>query len=140
MYPLALVFCSCVALALMLNLALWIWVWLFPILVKPVGRLPYGAPGLALPGIILLTHPDNAFVLRHELAHIAQFRRYSPLGAHLLIAWHYGRHALSTRRRTGHWPSKLELWSANPLEIAANQQACTGHPSPIQVRLLSKSR
>lgn len=103
------------------NLFLWAWVWLVPTLVVHVERIHAGALGLALPGVILLRRGTDETVLRHEMQHVRQLRRYSPFGASLLLAWHYTVPAIQFRRRTGRWPGFWHLWRNNPLEIEANR-------------------
>lgn len=108
-----------------INLVLWAWVWAVPPRLVWVRRLFGGAQGLALPGLILILarlKPDGsggpgpaAAVLRHELVHRDQMRRYSPLGTALLLGWHYGAGFLRQRGRV----SFLDLYRANPLEREA---------------------
>ena len=79
------------------------------------------AQGLALPGLILLTAAGwSERVLRHELEHQRQMRRYSPLGAALLLGWHYGRGIVQALVQHGRLPSFSSLWHSCPLELAAN--------------------
>lgn len=112
------------------NLFLWAWVWLVPTCVVRVKRIYAGALGLALPGLILLRRDADDSVLRHELQHVRQLRRYSPLGASLLLAWHYSVSAIQHRQRTGQLPSFWTLWQKNPLEIEANQAMRDNTPLP----------
>jgi len=112
------------------NLFLWAWVWLVPTFVIRVQRIYAGALGLALPGLILLRRDVDESVLRHELQHVRQLRRYSPLGASLLLAWHYSVPAIRHRHRTGRWPSFWTLWQKNPLEIEANRAMRETKPLP----------
>jgi len=111
------------------NLTLWLWVWRVPPIVLTVRSLPLGGLGLALPGLILLqdvyaTEP----VLRHELVHQQQMRRYSPLGTSLLLGWHYGVGFLRLRRmgRVAFW----SLWATNPLEHEALRGMNRTEPLP----------
>jgi hypothetical protein len=107
--------------ALVLNALLWLWVWLVPVKVIRVSRLwKSGALGMALPGVIFLTPGgDSPRVIAHEMVHQKQFRRYSPLGTSLLLAFYYGLNLIRLRRTLGRWPSFWELWAVNPLEIEA---------------------
>ena len=60
-------------------LGLWAWVLVVPVVVIRVRSLHVrGALGLALPGFILMTGAGwSEGVLRHELEHQRQMRRYS---------------------------------------------------------------
>lgn len=104
-----------------INAILWLWLWLVPVKVVRVRRIGWTrALGLALPGLILLTPGgDTPYVLRHEMVHQKQFRRYSPLGTSCVMAFYYGLNFFRLRRSLGRWPSFWELWAANPLEIEA---------------------
>ena len=109
----------------------WLWVWIMPTQVISVKRLPLGGLGLALPGFIFLTKPVwNESTLRHELAHQRQFRKYSPLGAALLLNYYYANEFLRYRLKTGNSPSLLTLWHKNPLEIEANAVMADNTPLP----------
>lgn len=117
-----------------INLVLWAWVWAVPPRLVWVRHLFGGAQGLALPGLILIPErfrtdetdgtgesqrtdcPDRAeVILRHELVHRDQMRRYSPLGTAILLGWHYAAGFLRHRGRV----SFLSLYLANPLELEA---------------------
>jgi len=113
-----------------IHLVVWAWVWLVPTLVVRVDRIYAGALGLALPGLIFLQREAPASVLRHELQHVRQLRRYSPIGASVLLAWHYASAAIRRRQRSGRWPSFWSLWAENPLEIEANQAMRQNSPLP----------
>jgi hypothetical protein len=110
----------------------WIWVGLVPTVVIRVRRLPVqGALAVALPGLIALTPgAEHESIIRHELQHQKQMRRYSPLGASLLLAKHYLLSALVQRLRSGTWPSFWALWSSNPLEREANAAMRSSDPLP----------
>jgi len=110
----------------------WIWVGFVPTVVVRVRRLPVqGALAVALPGLIAVT-PGAAHesVIRHELEHQKQMRRYSPLGAALLLAHHYLFSAVRGRLRSGSWPTFWSLWSINPLEREANAAMHAADPLP----------
>ena len=102
------------------NGLLWLWVWLAPPLVVRANWLPGSILGLAFPGLILV-RPETftGRILRHELTHIRQMRRWSPLGTYLAQAWNYLLRPLAIllrqRRRPGIW----ELYWSNPLEREA---------------------
>jgi len=116
--------------ASVVALALHLWVLVVPTLVVRVRRLHLGAAGLALPGVVFLVDPSDGFALRHELAHQAQMRRFSPLGVALFLGVHYGGGALIVllvRRRR---PRLHALWARNPLEREANARAAENAPLP----------
>jgi hypothetical protein len=120
-----------ITLPIAIFVLLWIWVLLVPFtVVVHIPRLYMRARGLALPGIIIITPGMGECILRHELKHQQQFRRYSPLGATLLLGYHYSRDFLLGRWRNGRWPSFLELWARNPLEMEAN--AAMNNSDPIR--------
>jgi len=109
----------------------WLWVLIMPTQVIKVRRLPFGGLGLAFPGFIFLTDAVwNERVLRHELAHQRQFRKYSPLGATLLLCYYYTKEFLRYRRRNGNSPTPWILWNQNPLEIEANAAMNDNTPLP----------
>lgn len=114
------------------NLVLWIWILVVPPRCVRVRRLwPRGAMGLALPGVILLTRRGWCrAVLRHELEHQAQMRRWSPLGAALALGWHYLLRPLWRLVRHGHVPSFGDLYRTCPLEIQANAAMLPSMPMP----------
>jgi len=124
------------SLAMLVNLGLWGWLWAVPTFVVTVPWLPLGGLGMALPGVVLL-HRRAALdlVLRHELVHQQQLRRFTPLGAALLLGWHYGKGFLRQLLRGR--LSFLELWRSNPLEQEANRRMYAREPLP---RLLGRRR
>jgi hypothetical protein len=103
-----------------LDLALWLWVWAVPTLVLRFRHLPDGILGLALPGLILV-RPETftTAILRHELTHLRQMRRWSPLGTWVAQFFNYLVRpcwiVLGQRRR----PRLRELYWSNPLEREA---------------------
>lgn len=111
-----------------INLVLWAWVWLVPPMVVRTRRLLAGAKGMALPGLILLRPGEGESTLRHELVHLRQMRRYSPLGTALLLGWHYGNGFARHRRVDA--PTLWRLWSQNPLEHEAMQDMHLTTPLP----------
>lgn len=114
---------------LAVNAVLWAWTLLVPVRVLEVRRLPGGALGMALPGLVLLTRAGWCrAVLRHELAHQRQMRRWSPLGAALALAWHYGLAPLGQLLRRGRAPGLRELYRTCPLEREANAAMVLQHP------------
>ena len=103
-----------------LNLFLWAWVWLVPTLVLRVRFLPAGILGLALPGLVLVRKEAYTWrLLRHELTHVRQMRRWSPLGLALAQGCNYLVRPLvilvTERRR----PGMSELYYSNPREREA---------------------
>jgi len=119
------------ALVISINATLWIWVCFATVRVKEHNHLPMGGYGLALPGFIFLNSSHwNESVLRHELEHQRQMRKYSPLGVALLIGWHYGKGFLWGRIKNGSWPTFTSLWATNPLEIQANAAMNNSTPLP----------
>lgn len=104
-------------------------------------RLPGGARGHAQPGLVLLApevfHDER--VLRHELAHIRQMRRFSPYGAAVLLAVHYGGGLLAARLR-GRPTGFFALYRTNPLEIEANAAMAETTPLPAHLRVGSPER
>lgn len=118
-----------VALSVVANLALWAWVvWATPRVVV-VRWLHLGGLALALPGFVVVRAGyASEPVLRHELTHIAQMRRYSPIGASLLLGWHYGFGFLRHRAvsREVFW----QLWRENPLEREAMEAMYVTTPMP----------
>ena len=90
-----------------------------PALVVRVRRVPFGALGMALPGLILLRRDQGDSVIRHELVHQDQMRRWSPLGAALLLGLFYGRGFL--RHRLLDRSTFMQLYAQNPMELEANR-------------------
>lgn len=115
---------------------LWVWVLVVPPRAVRVRTLHVpGAKGLALPGYVLIAQDwwDDEGVVRHELEHLAQMRRYSPLGVAMMLGWHYGVATFALRLRTGRWPSFKERWESNPLEQGAiRAMAATGPLPPVR--------
>lgn len=101
------------------NAVLWTWVLFMPTRVVRVDSLYLGARGLALPGVVLLTKDAGEDVLRHELVHQQQYRRYSPLGVALFLGVWYGIGFMVGWRRGNGRALFQRLWAANPLERQA---------------------
>ena len=100
-----------------LNCALWLWVWVAPTLVLRFRFLPPGILGVALPGLILVRAETYTWrILRHELHHVRQMRRWSPLGICLSQGYHYLARPLVTLLTQRRWPGLGELYRTNPLE------------------------
>lgn len=98
-----------------------------PVRVVNVSKLHIKeAKALALPGYIFLT-PDVQgcqSVIRHEMTHQDQMKRYTILDMSCILGWHYGfgmvksffRNPKGFSMRNTFW----RLWHTNPLEIEAN--------------------
>jgi hypothetical protein len=103
-----------------LNVLLWAWVWLVPTLVVPFRFLPEGIQGLALPGLVLVRREAySRRLLRHELTHVRQMRRWSPLGIALAQGWNYLVRPLVILVRERRRPGLSELYFSNPREREA---------------------
>lgn len=97
-------------------------VYLFPPIVIRVRRLPvHGAKGLLVLSFIFLRYDVGEVVLRHELVHWEQQRRYTPIGAMLFNGWHYGKAFI--RRE-----SFICAWRNNPFEKEANEKMFQSTP------------
>lgn len=113
--------------------ALWLWVAVMPPTVVRVRRLHVrGARAVTLPGLILVTEDawDDERVIRHELEHHTQLRRFSPFGVAAFLGCHYVVGSVRRRVRDGRWPSFASMWETNPLERAAVRAMETSGPLP----------
>ncbi|MDR3673675.1 MAG: hypothetical protein P4L36_22720 [Holophaga sp.] len=100
-----------------LDLLLWAWVWAVPTLVLRFRFLPPGILGVALPGLVLVRSETYTLpILRHELFHVRQMRRWSPMGVWLAQMFRYLLHPMGILVRQRRWPSLSELYWSNPLE------------------------
>ena len=105
---------------LAVNAALWLWTVLAPPLVLRFRFLPETILGLAFPGLILVRPETFTWrILRHELAHVRQMRRWSPMGTYLAQAWNYLLRPLGILLAQRRCPGLRELYQANPLEREA---------------------
>ena len=103
-----------------LDAALWLWVWLVPTLVLRFRWLPSNIQGVAFPGLVLVrAETFTKAILRHELTHVRQMRRWSPLGTWLAQAWSYLLRPCWILARHRRWPGLWELYYGNPLEREA---------------------
>ena len=103
-----------------IDLVLWLWVWAAPTLVLRFRFLPDGILGVAMPGLVLVRAETYTWrILRHELTHVRQMRRWSPLGTYLAQAWSYLLRPLGILLFQRRWPGMRELYHANPLEREA---------------------
>jgi hypothetical protein len=100
-----------------LNLVLWLWVWVVPTLVLRFRFLPSGILGVALPGLVLVRAETYTWpILRHELFHVRQMRRWSPMGICLAQLFRYLVRPLVILAWQRRWPGLGELYRSNPLE------------------------
>ncbi|MEO1855794.1 MAG: hypothetical protein ABGY95_00310 [Rubritalea sp.] len=120
------------AIVALINLVLWLYILLKPVTVRYVESLHLGGLALALPGVIFMTPrvAGNEQVLRHELAHIQQLKRYTPIGVALMLGWHYGSGYISHFLKHRSLPAFASLWETNPLEIEANAKMGLDTPLP----------
>lgn len=103
-----------------LNALLWLWVWVVPTLVLRFPLLPPRIQGVALPGLILVRAETFTWrILRHELHHVRQMRRWSPLGICLGQLFRYVLRPVAILAGQRRWPSLGELYRSNPLEVHA---------------------
>jgi hypothetical protein len=103
-----------------LDAILWLWVWAVPTLVLRFPFLPPGILGLAMPGLVLVRGETYTLrILRHELCHVRQMRRWSPLGTWLAQVVNYLLRPLAILLTQRRWPGMGELYRTNPLERAA---------------------
>jgi len=113
-----------------LDAVLWLWVWVVPTLVLPFPFLPDGILGLALPGVVLVRSETYTWrILRHELHHVRQMRRWSPLGICLLQLYRYLLRPLLILAGQRRWPGLGELYHSNPLE--RNAYAAMDRDDPL---------
>ena len=128
-------------LSLYMTLSLFIVTYLQAILPPLVVRVRFkiGAKGMALPGLICLDASvfdraqEREFVLRHELVHTSQMRRYTPLVTALMLGWHYLGGALKAKLK-GRPVSFVHLYCTNPLEREAHDKMHL--PTPLSAHLL----
>lgn len=114
-----------------LNAILWLWVWAVPTLVLRFPFLPRGILGVALPGVILVRAETFTWaILRHELWHVRQMRRWSPLGTCLAQVFNYLLRPLAILLIQRRWPGLGELYRSNPLERAAFAAMDRDEPLP----------
>jgi hypothetical protein len=79
------------------------------------GPVPRGADAITLGSLISVrrAHADSRYLLRHELVHVRQWRRYGVLG---FGARYLGAYAVWRLRRKGH----LGAYRRIPFEIEAD--------------------
>jgi hypothetical protein len=125
------------------SLTLFALTWLISLLPPVIlrGRFRVPAGGLALPGLIFLSdevlnsgEAHLTSVMRHEMVHIQQMRRYSPFVTALMLAYHY---APWLRRPTQ--AHMMELYHKNPLEIKAHAKMSIPTPLMKHVNLTQGS-
>jgi hypothetical protein len=78
------------------------------------GPVPGGADGITLPGLVIVRSGHvSPYLLRHELVHVRQWRRYGVVG----FAVRYGASYVTWRvRRKGHTGAYMRI----PMEIEAD--------------------
>jgi hypothetical protein len=99
-----------------------------PVRIVNVSKLHIkGAKALALPGYIFMT-PDVQgcqSVIRHEMTHQDQMKRYTIFGVSCILGWHYGFGMVkSFFRNPKGFSMRNTFWGlrqTNPLEIEANE-------------------
>ena len=102
------------------NALAWAWIWAVPPLVLRFRFLPEGIQGLALPGLVLVRGDAYTWaLLRHELTHVRQMRRWSPLGIFLAQLYNYLVRPLGILLAERRRPGMTELYFSNPREREA---------------------
>lgn len=77
------------------------------------GPVPKGAQGITLGSLIIARRDcDTPYLIRHELVHVRQWRRYGVFG---FLCRYLGAYALGRLRRRGHTGAYLRI----PLEVEA---------------------
>jgi len=78
------------------------------------GPVPKGADGVTIGSLVIVrTGKASPYLLRHELVHVRQWRRFGPLG---FSARYLGSYLLWRSRRKGHRGAYLRI----PMEIEAD--------------------
>lgn len=78
------------------------------------GPVPKGADGITLGSLVIVREGRaTPYLLRHELVHVRQWRRYGSVG---FIARYFGSYAVWRVRRKGHRGAYLRI----PMEIEAD--------------------
>jgi hypothetical protein len=78
------------------------------------GPVPGGADGITLPGLVIVrAGKATPYLLRHELVHVRQWRRYGLVG---FSARYLGTYAMWRLRRKGHDGAYRRI----PMEIEAD--------------------
>jgi hypothetical protein len=79
------------------------------------GPVPRGAAGITLRTTIIVRrgHETSGYLLRHELVHVRQWRRYGVAG---FLARYLGAYAVGRLKRRGHHGAYLRI----PLEVEAD--------------------
>lgn len=119
----------------MFELVMAVWLRVVPTVVVTVRRLHMGASGLALPGVVFIREGAGEHVLRHELAHQDQLRRYGVVGTLIRLGGHYLLGLGRALRATKKVPAFFTLWARHPLELEANAAMCRGGPLPRHVHV-----
>ncbi len=78
------------------------------------GPVPKGSDGITLGSLVIVREgKDSAYLLRHELVHVRQWRRYGAVGFGVR---YLGSYLLWRLRRKGHKGAYLRI----PMEIEAD--------------------
>lgn len=78
------------------------------------GLVPRGSDGLTLPGLVMVRRGHaSPYLLRHELVHVRQWRRYGVIG---FTTRYLGSYLLWRLRRKGHKGAYRRV----PMEIEAD--------------------
>jgi hypothetical protein len=78
------------------------------------GPVPRGASGITIGSLVIVRKgSETPYLVRHELVHVRQWRRYGPLG---FLARYAGSYVTWRLRRKGHDGAYLRI----PLEIEAD--------------------
>ncbi|MBK7962515.1 MAG: hypothetical protein IPK04_15790 [Bdellovibrionales bacterium] len=106
---------------------------LIPPIVIPIRSLYGGAKGLSFLCFIFIKRADfgNERILRHELTHYKQQRRYSPYVVTVLLFWHY-----FVKNRI--WRNFGEAYHSCPFELEAFAAMEKTDPLPKMIFLTLK--
>lgn len=79
------------------------------------GPVPKGAAAITLGRVVIVRsgHAESAYLLRHELVHVRQWRRYGVFG---FLRRYLGAYVLWRLRRKGHRGAYLRI----PFEVEAD--------------------
>lgn len=78
------------------------------------GPVPRGASGITIGSLVIARHGHvSPYLLRHELVHVRQWRRFGVVG---FLVRYVGAYTLGRLRRKGHRGAYLRI----PLEVEAD--------------------
>jgi hypothetical protein len=93
------------------------------------GPVPRGASGITVGNLVIVRKGKaSEYLLRHELVHVRQWRRFGTVG---FLARYLGAYALGRLRRKGHHGAYLRI----PLEIEADWVARRQLATAVRDRL-----